>query len=313
MPTIRRSTAYVLALLSLGAALPVQPAEAVQWQALASTSRHEVALDEASVRLTPLARLAVWLRFTPFGESQRRAAGAEYGVKGYRSHLEYYEIDCSEQSAVLGLIDIYGSGRSRLKRLVGGGRPEAIIPGSVLDRAARQVCPQLDSEAFDEDRDEPTPNGGGLNAAERNSKLTEEQRKQLAELQAAAERTPGSFEQWVRLGNAYFDVDLPDQAIAAYGRALALHPDDADVLNDQGAMYRQRGDFDKALANFEKAYRLDPNNLESLYNQGYLYAFDLNDIPTALALWKRYLQRDATSETAKQVQSFIERYSSQNK
>ena len=62
------------------------------------------------------------------------------------------------------------------------------------------------------------------------------------------------------------------------------------------------------MANFEKAVKIDPYNLESLYNSGYLYAFDLNNIPKALQIWKRYLALDKVSETARQVQSFIDRY-----
>lgn len=94
-----------------------QNAQAVQWQALNGTSRYKVAYDEQSVRLTALGRLEIWLRFIPRGESERKSAVAEYKEKRYHSHLEYYEIDCSEQTALLGLIDILGASRARLKRL----------------------------------------------------------------------------------------------------------------------------------------------------------------------------------------------------
>jgi len=42
---------------------------------------------------------------------------------------------------------------------------------------------------------------------------------------------------------------------------------------------------------------------------GYVNAFDLNRIELALDIWRRYLKLDNTSETARQVQTFIERYS----
>jgi tetratricopeptide (TPR) repeat protein len=73
-------------------------------------------------------------------------------------------------------------------------------------------------------------------------------------------------------------------------------------------MYRQKGDFASALANFEKAVKIDPYNLESLYNSGYVYAFDLNNIAKALKIWKQYLELDKNSETARQIQSFVDRY-----
>ncbi|MDU0459079.1 MAG: tetratricopeptide repeat protein [Geobacteraceae bacterium] len=289
------------------------PAEAVQWRTLAETSRYQVAIDEESIRLTPLGRLAVWLRFVPKGESQRRAAAADYGENGYRSHLEFYEIDCSEKNAVLTLIDIFGASKTRLKRMRGGLQPDAIIPGSALDRAAERICPAIDEEALDEEDQTPDPEPEQLPEATSGRQLSEEMKQNILELTKRTQAEPDSLEAWRLLGNAYFDADLPEQSIEAYGRALAIKPDDTDILNDQGAMYRQTGEFRKALANFEKAFKLDPGNLESLYNSGYVHAFDLNDIPRALKLWRQYLQLDRSSDTARQVQSFVERYQDEQK
>lgn len=283
-------------------------ARAVQWQSLTSTSRYQVALDDNSVRLTPLGRLSVWLRFTPLADSQRKAAAFEYGEKGYRSHLEYYEIDCSEKSAVLALIDIFGNGRNRLKRMKGGLQPDAIIPGSVLDRVSERICPVLEDEATEEDSDEPDPVGGREGEPLPNKQLSVETVQKIQELTRITVANPTSHEAWSILGNACFDADLPDEAIAAYSRALAIRPDDTNILNDQGAMYRQKGDFAKAIANFEMAFKIDPYNLESLYNSGYVYAFDLNNIPKALQIWNRYLELDSESETARQVHGFVDRH-----
>ena len=107
-------------------ALPPGSASAVQWRPLARTARHDVALDMDSSQLTPLGRVTVWLRFTPLDEPQRKLAATEYGEKQYRLHLEYYEIDCSEQTDVLELIDIIGPDGKRLARMKGGG-PLAVI------------------------------------------------------------------------------------------------------------------------------------------------------------------------------------------
>jgi tetratricopeptide (TPR) repeat protein len=303
--TLRTVLACTIALCSM----PLN-AMAVQWEPLARTALHDVAIDSGSVRLTSLSRLAVWLRFTPSGEQQRRQAAAENGQKGYRLHLEYYEIDCSEQSAVLGMVDILGAAGSRLARTKGGGPPEAIIPGSVLDMAARKVCPGLEESSVSaEDEIEPPASDLPPDVPEERQ-LTEELRQQISAAVQKAERDPADLEAWRELGNAYFDADMPTQAIAAYNRALAIKPDDTNILNDQGAMYRQTGDFTRALANFEKARQADPSNLESIYNSGYVLAFDLNQIDKAIVKWRTYLTLDKTSETARQVQSFIERYGS---
>jgi len=290
------------------AVLPPRPADAVQWRALAETARYKVAIDEESIRLTPLGRLSVWLRFVPKGESQRRAAAADYGENNYRSHFEFYEIDCSEKNAVLTLIDILGASNTRLKRLRGGIQPDAIIPGSSLDKAAERICPVMDEEVMAEEDETPDPEPDQAPGDMPEKQLSEEMKQNIQELTKRTSAEPASLEAWRLLGNAYFDADLPEQAIEAYGRALAINPDDTDILNDQGAMYRQKGEFRKALSNFEKAFRLDPKNLESLYNSGYVHAFDLNDIPRALKLWRQYLELDRSSDTARQVRSFVERY-----
>lgn len=298
------------ALLLAGLLTVALPAvvSAVQWQKLTHTRRHDVALEMESVRLNSSGRLTVWLRFIPRGDSQRREAAGEYGTPNYRLHLEYYEIDCAEKSALLQLIDILGPEGRRLIRLKGGGQPDAIIPGSVLDRSAILVCPEVEETATDDD---DTPEADADTAGTESPSGDTAQpaiQQRIADALRRAESEPANHGAWVELGNSYYDSDKPPQAIEAYDHALKLKPKDPDVLNDQGAMYRQSGDITQALANFEKALAIDPANLESLYNLGFIYAFDVKRIDSALEFWQRYLELDHSSETAKQVESFVERY-----
>jgi tetratricopeptide (TPR) repeat protein len=165
----------------------------------------------------------------------------------------------------------------------------------------------MDEEAVSEEEPEEVIQPGTTDTAP----LSSDQLQQIDRLQKAADSKGATADTWRDLGNIYFDTDQPGLAIKAYDRALALRPEDTDILNDQGAMYRQTGDFKKALANFERASSADPKNLESLYNQGYVYAFDLNDIPKALIIWKRYLELESKSEAARQIHSFIDQYGKQ--
>jgi tetratricopeptide (TPR) repeat protein len=305
--TLGRELFKVLLLTAAFCTMPWD-AHAVKWQPLASTGRHDVAIDTGSMRLTSLSRLAVWLRFTPLDDLQRRQAAKEYGQKAYRLHLEYYEIDCSEQSAVLGIVDILGPSGKRLARVKSSGPPEVIIPGSVLDLAAHKVCPSLEDNSVSDEDDAEAPDSGTLPEAAQEKQIPEESRLAIQNAAQKTELDPKDLEAWRELGNAYFDADMTPQAIAAYDRAIAIKPDDTNILNDQGAMYRQAGDFTRALANFEKARAVDKFNLESIYNTGYVLAFDLNQIDRAIVVWRSYLELDKTSETSRQVQSFIERY-----
>jgi len=304
--TVHRFLCLIVLSASVNALL-TGVALAVQWRPLARTARYDVAIDKDSLKLTQLGRVTVWLRFTPLSEPQRKYAAAEYEEKQYRLHLEYYEIDCSEQTDILELIDIIGPEGKRLARMKGGGPLAAIFPGSALDLAAKSVCPSFENEAIPEEDEVETPDSSDVTKAGTHLD-TEAVRARIAEALLKTQKEPDSQAAWRDLGNAYYDGDMPQQAIEAYDRALALIPDDADVLNDQGAMYRQQGDFTRASENFEKALKIGPNNLETLYNVGYVNAFDLNRMDKALKAWRRYLELDRTSETASQVQGFIERY-----
>lgn len=294
----------------LVALLPGQPhiAHAAQWRAVSGTSHFKAAYDEQSALATPRGSLQIRLRFIPRGEAERKTAAVEYDEKRYGSHLEHYEIDCHEQTALLNVVTISGSSGVRLKQLQGGMQPEPILPGSVLDRVSKLICPVPDDGMEDETTAEDNPEQHDGTGAPDRMQLSGETLRQLETLKNKIAANEATAETWKEVGNIYFDADQPDEAINAYEKSLALRPDDTDVLNDQGAMYRQTGDFQQALAAFNKALSIDPYNLESLYNSGYVYAFDVNDIPRALAVWQSYLELESKSERARQVQSFIDRY-----
>jgi cytochrome c-type biogenesis protein CcmH/NrfG len=128
----------------------------------------------------------------------------------------------------------------------------------------------------------------------------------IAEAEKLVAKEPSNRQAWVQLGNDYFDTDQAQKAITAYGKALELDPKDANILTDQGIMYRKMGWFDKALANFEKANQIDPRHAQSLMNLGVVYATDLKQPDKAIAAWQKFLTIDSTSPTAQQVKGMIE-------
>lgn len=119
-------------------------------------------------------------------------------------------------------------------------------------------------------------------------------------------KDPGNRSAWVQLGHAFFDSQQPHKAIEAYDKALALDPNDPDILTDEGVMYRQLGWFDRAIDNFQKANRINPSHLQSLYNLGVVYRYDLNDFPKAVDAWERFLQINPTGQGSEQIRQEIE-------
>ncbi|WP_291272526.1 tetratricopeptide repeat protein [Geothrix sp.] len=128
-----------------------------------------------------------------------------------------------------------------------------------------------------------------------------ETQNRMARLQAMVAADPKNHDAWVSLGNDYFDTHQPQKSVEAYAKALALKPEDPNVLTDQGVMYRQLNQFDKAVANFQKAAKLDPTHVQSLFNLGVVYAHDLQKPDEATKAWNKVLVLAPNSEQAAQA------------
>jgi cytochrome c-type biogenesis protein CcmH/NrfG len=112
---------------------------------------------------------------------------------------------------------------------------------------------------------------------------------QIAGLEFKTSQNPGDVAGWIQLGNLCFDANLADKAIVAYEKALALKPDNADVLTDLGVMYRKAGKFDKAIQCFDKAIAINPKHEIARFNKGIVLMHDLNDPKGAIKAWEELL------------------------
>ena len=112
---------------------------------------------------------------------------------------------------------------------------------------------------------------------------------QIAGLEFKTSRNPGDMDGWIQLGNLCFDANLPDKAIGAYEKALAIKPDNADVLTDMGVMYRKAGKFDKAIQSFDKAIAINPGHEIAWFNKGIVLMHDLNEPEGAIKAWEALL------------------------
>ena len=113
--------------------------------------------------------------------------------------------------------------------------------------------------------------------------------EQIAGLEFKTSQNPGDTAGWIQLGNLCFDSDLPEKAIAAYKEALAINPDNADVLTDMGVMYRKSGKYDKAVQSFDKAVGVNPKHEIARFNKGIVLMHDLNNPQGAIQAWEELL------------------------
>jgi cytochrome c-type biogenesis protein CcmH/NrfG len=107
----------------------------------------------------------------------------------------------------------------------------------------------------------------------------------VAEINALKRRlqeNPNDLAAATRLANLHHDVQMWDQAVVFYEKAIALSPDDPDLLTDLGVCYRALQRFGDALEMFSRAQASDPDHWQSLFNAAVVAAFDLGDYDRAL-------------------------------
>jgi len=101
-------------------------------------------------------------------------------------------------------------------------------------------------------------------------------------LKAKLQQEPENLQVLARLANIYHDAGMWEQAVGYYERAVALRPNDPNLITDLGVCLRGLGRFDRALQAFEQAHALDPKHWQSLFNQAVVATFDLGRKDLAL-------------------------------
>jgi len=94
---------------------------------------------------------------------------------------------------------------------------------------------------------------------------------------------------WNELGNIYLKIGSPEEAIAAYAKAIELNPDSGWPYCNLGHAYFQMGDFGQALFHFRKSIQLmdAPEKQAVVWNKiGDAYRA-LKDIENAIQAYKK--------------------------
>jgi tetratricopeptide (TPR) repeat protein len=112
---------------------------------------------------------------------------------------------------------------------------------------------------------------------------------QVTALQSVAQREPKNAQSRTQLANLYFDADRYDEAIKWYEEALALTPNDVNVITDLGVCYYYTNQPDKALELFSRSLKIDPKHTKTLLNVGIVKAFGKQDLQGASEAWQQVL------------------------
>jgi tetratricopeptide (TPR) repeat protein len=82
----------------------------------------------------------------------------------------------------------------------------------------------------------------------------------------------GSLGAYYRLGIAYSEKGMYDEAIRSLKKAVDLAPDDAPPHYNLGVVYARKGQHDKAIKSLKKAIELNPGFAEAYSGLGDAYA-----------------------------------------
>ena len=71
--------------------------------------------------------------------------------------------------------------------------------------------------------------------------------------------------------NDYWRQDEFGKAIADYGKAIELSPENTEIYMHRGETYYIIGDFDRAIADYDEAIRLDSGHVNAYRWRGSAY------------------------------------------
>jgi tetratricopeptide (TPR) repeat protein len=108
-----------------------------------------------------------------------------------------------------------------------------------------------------------------------------------ADFREVARLQPADADAWSDLGEALLALGRPNEALAAWDRALALRPT-PDLHANRGVALRQLGRLGEALAAQDRALALNPADAEAWSNRGNVLK-DLGRLDEALASFDRAL------------------------
>jgi cytochrome c-type biogenesis protein CcmH len=131
----------------------------------------------------------------------------------------------------------------------------------------------------------------------------------LARLAQRMESEPGNGEGWVMLARSYSAIGRWNESAAAFAKAEALFPQDAQLLADYAdtlAMAQGQRLQGKPEALVQRALKADGNNLKALALAGTV-SFEKGDFANAIQLWQRMLPMlPPDSEMGNSVRSSIQ-------
>jgi cytochrome c-type biogenesis protein CcmH len=130
-------------------------------------------------------------------------------------------------------------------------------------------------------------------AADMSSITADQFRDMTAKLAARMQKNPGDAEGWKMLGRAYRAMEQFGEANNAYGKAVELRPQDAELLADYAeslALAAGRSLTGEPARLLDRALKLEPRNTKVLTLSGSA-AFERKDYKAAIGYWETVIKQ----------------------
>jgi cytochrome c-type biogenesis protein CcmH/NrfG len=121
----------------------------------------------------------------------------------------------------------------------------------------------------------------------------------------AVKQNPNDYDSLVKLGNLFYDGQQFPNAVQYYERALAIHPENADVRTDMGTAYWYAGNADKAVDAMEISLKYRPGHPQTLFNLGWVRWQGKGDPKGAIEAWQQLLKANPDYPQKQQVEQYI--------
>jgi len=108
----------------------------------------------------------------------------------------------------------------------------------------------------------------------------------------------------LRLGNMYYDLQLLDESIEEYQKALRLSPNFADIITQLGIAYRDKGMYDEAIKEFNHAKICNPKYIPARLHLGITY-YSQGFYGLAEEEWREALVFDPDNSAVRTYLNFV--------
>ncbi len=134
---------------------------------------------------------------------------------------------------------------------------------------------------------------------------------QIAAFQAQVAKNPNDAQALYDLADALNTQALKTQgdfttAIGYYERALALRPNDLNIMTDLGTAYWYSGDPDKGLDTYAKVLKIDPKFPNAIFNKGVVLLEGKKDKAGAAQAFQLYLQLYPNGDGAAKAKELLQ-------